>query len=180
MLRTIQEFYDFADSWKTDFVIMSEEMLVEYRTVCGRSDASAVKGKRILTPTQYAEEFVKEIDNCIGDAVVKCSEGDHVNDDNPGKPMCKTCEEWHVTDINKEGDERTGHDVLKRRMVAVFGMDESGTHSWGYCGHLETSDMAPDLKALLRKVGPESRITIDRRSFAKTLWYYVWDDEVDI
>lgn len=25
-----------------------------------------------------------------------CSEGDHVNDDNPGRPMCKTCEDWHV------------------------------------------------------------------------------------
>ena len=25
-----------------------------------------------------------------------CSEGEHVNDDNPGKPMCKTCEDWTV------------------------------------------------------------------------------------
>lgn len=23
-----------------------------------------------------------------------CSEGNHVNDDNPGKPTCVTCTEW--------------------------------------------------------------------------------------
>jgi len=91
-----------------------------------------------------------------------------------------TPEEYAERVLNHERDKTTGHETLKRRMVAVFSMDEDGKHTWGYCGHLETSDMAPDLKALLRKVEPESRITIDRRSFAKTLWYYVWDDEVDI
>lgn len=28
------------------------------------------------------------------DSYPTCSEGDHPNDDNPGKPMCKTCEDW--------------------------------------------------------------------------------------
>lgn len=34
-----------------------------------------------------------------------CSDGDHVNDDNPGRPMCKTCEDWHVGERPDTDDE---------------------------------------------------------------------------
>lgn len=30
---------------------------------------------------------------------MNCSEGDHINDDNPGDSMCKTCRDWVVEEI---------------------------------------------------------------------------------
>lgn len=42
-----------------------------------------------MTDVQYAESVAP-------DAEVLCVECGHVNDDNDGRPMCRTCEDWVV------------------------------------------------------------------------------------
>jgi hypothetical protein len=48
---------------------------------------------------EAVRSHIKHVEQVLGLLVEgwepdSCSEGNHPNDDNIGKPMCKTCEEW--------------------------------------------------------------------------------------
>lgn len=154
MLLTMQEYQDLSDSWgESEFMVVPDSVRRDWYM---RLSSGAIP---------YEDRVAQGPILCFGRRMITVDE--------------------YAREFVKEGDERTSgkHETLKRRMLAVFTMDDDGHHHWGECGFIdgpEFTHLNPELKKIFKGLEPGSRVTFDRRTFAKTHWYYVWDDEVDI